>query len=164
MSLPKRNVRHSPKTVVRRSPIHGAGVFANRPLRRGSRIIEYRGERISQDEGDLRYPLPDRGPHHTFLFALDDEVVVDGGSRGNSARLINHSCQPNCESVIEDGKVWIYALLDIRKGEELSYDYHLHIDGRVSAADKARYPCACGARRCRGTLLDLKFKPAKRKR
>lgn len=125
--------------------------------------MEYRGQRISHDEGDRRYPLPRSGPHHTFLFAIDDDVVIDGGSGGNSARLINHSCDPNCESVIEGGRVWIHALRNIRKGEELSYDYHLHLEGRVTAADRKRYPCACGAANCRRTLLDPRWKPPHRR-
>ena len=152
-----------PKTVVRRSAIHGSGVFANRTIRKGERIIEYRGEQISVDEGDRRYPVPDEGVHHTFLFTLDDDVLVDGGSRGNSARLINHSCDPNAESLVEDDHISIYALRTIRKGEEITYDYHMEVPGRVTKADILQYPCACGARRCRGTLIDMK-RAKKRKR
>jgi uncharacterized protein len=149
--------RRSPRIVVRRSPIQGFGVFANRAIRKGTRIIEYKGDRITTAQGDRRYPVPRKGVHHTFLFAIDEDTVIDGNSNGNSARLINHSCAPNCESIVhEDDRVWIYARRNIRKGEELSYDYHMDVPGRITKADLARYPCACGAPRCRGTLIDLK--------
>jgi uncharacterized protein len=156
--------RRIPRTVVRRSPIQGKGVFANRAIRKGTRIIEYRGDRITTAQGDRRYPVPRKGVHHTFLFAIDDDLVIDGNSNGNSARLINHSCAPNCESIVEGDRVWIYAKRSIRKGEELSYDYHMDVPGRITKADMARYPCACGAPRCRGTLLDVKRHNRKQKR
>ena len=96
-------------------------------------------------------------PHHTFYFSLDDGVhVIDANVGGNSARWINHSCEPNCETEeTEDGRVYIQAIRDIRRGEELSYDYQLSVAGRVTAKEKKGYACRCGAPRCRGTMLDL---------
>lgn len=140
---------------VRSSKIHGKGVFATRRIPKGTRLIEYRGERISWEEADRRYD-DDIQPHHTFLFAVDDETVIDGGSRGNDARWINHSCDPNCEAVDEDGRIYIEAIRDIEPGEELTYDYSYILDEPHTAKVKARYPCHCGSPRCRGTILGNK--------
>lgn len=151
----RRDARHRPRTVVRKSGVHGRGVYANVPIAAGERIIEYRGDRISWVEGDSRYPvLHDTHPHHTFLFTIEDDVVIDGGSNGNSARLINHSCAPNCQSVTENGRVFIHALRDIEPGEELFYDYRLVLDGPRTPDAEARYACGCGASTCRGTMLE----------
>jgi uncharacterized protein len=141
---------------LRRSRIHGRGVFARVPIPAGTRIIEYRGERITNDEADARYPdEPDR-EHHTFLFSIDDEVVVDAAFKGNMARWINHSCDPNCDAVIEAGRIWIESIRDIAPGEELRYDYNFILPERHTPALKKRYPCVCGAPTCRGTILAKK--------
>jgi SET domain-containing protein len=142
--------------VIRKSAIAGKGAFATRRIPKGARIVEYTGERISQDEADRRYPYDPEVPHHTFLFNLEDDVVVDAAHRGNASRFINHSCEPNCEAVIEDGRIWIYALKAIPEGTELVYDYRFILDEPHTPAAKRRYPCRCGARRCRGTILAKK--------
>jgi SET domain-containing protein len=146
---------------VRNSPIHGRGVFATRTIAKGTDIIEYRGRRISMEEAD---ELPDSdpdNPFHTFLFELNDGRVIDAGVRGNAARWINHSCQPNCEPYEDaEGRVFIAAKRTIRAGEELAYDYKLNVPGRRTARLVASYACRCGAPRCRGTMLD----PGKRRR
>jgi SET domain-containing protein len=146
------------RLALRGSPIHGRGVFARVFIPAGTRLIEYRGERVSPEEGDERYIFyPERGETpHTFLFKVDDETVVDGGVRGNMARWINHSCDPNCEALIEDGRIYVDSLRDIAPGEELTYDYQLIVEERQTASVKRRYPCACGTARCRGTLLARK--------
>jgi uncharacterized protein len=142
---------------VRRSKIQGRGVFATRKIPKGTEIIEYKGEIISDKEADRRYPWNDEERHHTFLFQLDDGSIIDAGPRGNAAKYINHSCDPNCEAVEdEDGRVFIYALRDIRKGEELSYDYHFILEEPHNAANKKLYPCYCGTAKCRGTILAKK--------
>jgi uncharacterized protein len=142
---------------VRRSRIQGKGVFATRKIAAGTMIVEYRGERISDEEGDRRYPFEEDERHHTFLFRLEDGSVIDAaGRRGNAAKYINHSCDPNCEAVEEDGRIFIYALRDIRRGEELLYDYHYILDEPHNAANKKLYPCHCGADACRGTILARK--------
>jgi uncharacterized protein len=141
--------------IVRQSRIHGRGVFARRSIRKGARIVEYRGERISLAEADRRPDSDPGNPYHTFLFELNDGRVIDAASRGNAARWINHSCSPNCVPLEdEDGRVYIEARRAIRAGEELSYDYKLSVRGRVSAKMKRAYECRCGAPRCRGTMLD----------
>jgi uncharacterized protein len=141
---------------VRRSRIQGRGVFATRKISAGDRIIEYRGERIDEDEADRRYPWKDDELHHTFLFRLDDGSVIDADRGGNAAKYINHSCDPNCEALEEEGRIFIYALRDIRRGEELAYDYNFVLDEPHSAANKKLYPCYCGAQTCRGTILARK--------
>lgn len=141
---------------IRRSRIQGRGVFATRKIKASERVIEYRGERISDEEGDRRYPFDENERHHTFLFRLEDGSVIDAGHGGNAAKYINHSCDPNCEAVEEDGKILIYALQDIRKGEELTYDYNYILDEPHNAANKKLYPCHCGTANCRGTILAKK--------
>ena len=143
--------------VVRRSPVHGRGVFATRTIRKGADIIEYRGQRITMKEADRRPDSDPDNPYHTFLFELDDGRVIDAAVRGNAARWINHSCDPNCEPYEDDdGRVFIAARRTIRQGEELGYDYRLNVDGRITKDMREAYACRCGARRCRGTMLGKK--------
>jgi uncharacterized protein len=140
--------------TTRRSKVQGRGVFATRAFAEGERIVEYTGERISSDQADAQCP-DDEGAkrHHTFLFAVDDHVVIDGSIGGNDARFINHSCDPNCEVVITRGRVYIHALSDIEEGAELFYDYWYVTDESYTLDDLRRiYPCRCGSPKCRGTL------------
>ncbi|MCC6317356.1 MAG: SET domain-containing protein-lysine N-methyltransferase [Gemmatimonadaceae bacterium] len=141
---------------MRDSPIQGSGGFAVRVIPAGTRIVEYVGERLTPAESEARYPDVPGVRHHTFLFAIDDDVVIDAAVGGNEARFINHSCEPNCDAVIEDGRIWIESLRDIAPGEELAYDYAYILDERHSPAAKRRYPCQCGSRACRGTILGKK--------
>lgn len=139
--------------TVRNSPIHGKGVFARCAIAAGARIVEYTGERISGDEASARYGDEGSGQAHVVLFSLEDGTAIDGGRGGSEARFINHSCQPACQAVEEEGRIFIEALRTIAPGEELTYDYHLELPGRHTRAVKSRYPCRCGAPKCRGTLL-----------
>jgi SET domain-containing protein len=139
---------------VRRSRIHGSGVYAARRIRKGTRIVEYLGERISHDEADARYEAKGDDDGHTFLFVVNDRVVIDAGVDGNDARYINHSCDPNCETVIEGGRVFIEAVRTIRPGEELGYEYGLTWESTDDPEELANYSCRCGAKTCRGTMLD----------
>lgn len=157
-SKPAKTVRRR-KIIVRTSRIHGRGVYAARRIAKGERIIEYRGELISWKEADRRPPSDPDDPHHTFFFSLSNgKQVIDAGSGGNAARWINHSCDPNCETEEdEEGKrVFIQALRDIRRGEELFYDYSLILDERLTPTLKRNYECRCGSRDCRGTMLNIK--------
>jgi len=138
---------------VRRSAIHGVGGFATRRIRRGSRIIEYAGQRIGAAEGDRRYQDLDGEHAHVLLFVLDRRTVIDGGVGGNEARFINHSCEPNCRSVVVGKHVYIEAIRPIASGEELTYDYNLTRDVADSPEMEAKYVCFCGAKACRGTML-----------
>jgi hypothetical protein len=143
----------SRRIAVRRSGVHGKGVFALEPIAAGERLIEYKGERISWKEALRRHPHNPAEPNHTFYFALDSGKVIDGKVNGNSARWINHSCAPNCEAEEIDGHVYVHALRDIAEGEEVFYDYGLVIDARQTKKLKKEYECRCGARKCRGTML-----------
>lgn len=161
-SAATKNARRKPPYAVRHSPIHGRGVFATRTIRKGADIVEYRGRRIDVEEAD-NLPDSDPGnPFHTFLFELNDGRVIDAGVRGNAARWINHSCNPNCIPYEDDeGRVFIEAKRTIRAGEELSYDYKLNVPGRRSAKMLANYACRCGARRCRGSMVDPRRKKSR---
>jgi SET domain-containing protein len=150
-----------PLYVVRDSDIHGRGVFAARRIRKGTRILEYTGERISNKEADRRYDDTTMRRHHTFLFTLDSKTVIDGAIKtgGGDASFINHSCEPNCEAVITGRKIFIHALHTIEPGEELAYDYQYERTGENDAELERFYVCKCGAPSCRGSIM----KPAKKK-
>ncbi len=146
--------------AVRRSAIHGRGVFATRTIRKGAKIIEYRGDRTTWDVALERPASDPDNPHHTFFFETSDGTVIDANVRGNAARWINHSCDANAESFeYDDGRVFIVARRTIRPGEEITYDYRLSIDGRISKRTRAAYACHCGAAKCRGILLVEPRKP-----
>lgn len=141
---------------VRRSGVHGKGVFALQPIAAGERIIEYKGEIIGWPEALRRHPHDPADPNHTFYFSIDDKHVIDANVGGNAARWINHACDPNCQADEEDGRVFISALRDLAPGEELFYDYGLVIDERYTPALKKQYACRCGSPACRGTMLARK--------
>ena len=139
---------------VRESSIHGRGVFAARPIARGTRIIEYTGERISWDEADRREALKAEDDTHTMLFTVDKKTVIDATRRGSDARFINHACLGNCRSYIDGKRVYIEARRNIKPGEELCYDYKLSMDGeKITRKLRKAYACRCATPRCRGTLL-----------
>jgi uncharacterized protein len=146
---------------VRRSRVHGKGVFALRRIAAGERVIEYKGQVITWAQALRRHPHDPDDPHHTFYFHIDERHVIDAKVGGNAARWINHSCEPNCEAdeVLDErggGRVYIRALRDLHPGEELFYDYGLIIDERYSAKLKREYACRSGSPRCRGTMLARK--------
>ena len=145
--------RTGPRIQVRRSGVHGKGVFALAPFAKDERIVEYTGQIITWKEALRRHPHDPADPNHTFYFHIDDGRVIDGKFGGNAAKWINHSCQPNCEADEDDGRVWIKAKRAIKPGEELNYDYGLVLDGRHTAKIKKEFACRCGSRKCRGTLL-----------
>jgi uncharacterized protein len=141
---------------VRRSGVHGKGVFALQDIAEGETLIEYVGEVISWDEAQDRHPHDPKDPNHTFYFHVNEDKVIDALHGGNSSRWINHSCNPNCEADEENERIFIKALRNIHAGEELNYDYGLIIDEPYTKKLKAEYPCWCGAKNCRGTLLSPK--------
>jgi len=142
---------------VHPSPVQGLGGFATRPIARGTRVIEYTGERITHAEADARYDDARMPRHHTFLFTVDRLTVIDAAVGGSAARFLNHSCEPNCAPVVESGRVYIETGRDIRPGEELTYDYAYGREGGADEEQAERYACRCGARRCRGTLLSPRW-------
>ena len=145
---------------VRQSGIQGKGAFATAKIRKGQRVIEYAGERISNDEADSRYDETNMRRHHTFLFTVTARTVVDGAVNGNEAIYINHSCDPNCEAVIEGGRIFIEAVRTIHPGQELAYDYQYERTGEDDDEMERFYKCLCGAANCRGSIM--KSKPAPR--
>jgi SET domain-containing protein len=156
MKTPQAAARDSRRIQVRKSGVHGKGVFALRPIASGERIIEYKGEVISWREALRRHPHDPLDPNHTFYFHIDDKHVIDAKVGGNAARWINHACEPNCQADEDGGRVFISALADLSPGEELFYDYGLVIDERHTPKLKKQYACRCGSPRCRGTMLGRK--------
>jgi SET domain-containing protein len=146
---------------LRKSDIQGRGAFATRQIRRGQRIAEYTGEHIDNDEADRRYDDEKMKRHHTFLFIVNDDEVIDAAVGGNDSRFINHSCDPNCEAVVEGKRIFIYALRTIRPGEELAYDYQYERTKDHTDEDEQFYKCRCGAPDCRGSILAPE-KPARK--
>ena len=145
--------------VRKRSRIHGSGVFARRPIAKGTRVVEYTGERITHAEADRRYEDRAYEDNHTFLFMVDDKLVVDGGVGGSVARFINHSCDGNCEIEIDRRRIFIEAIRAITPGEELTYDYSLVRTPEDPPDVDEVFACRCGAATCRGSMMAAK-KPA----
>lgn len=151
------------KIAARLSPIHGNGVFATELIKKGERIVRYKGKLRTHAEVDEEYGDEDENGH-TFLFTLNDDYVVDANVGGNIARWINHSCKPNCESEIEENakgkshkdKVYIEAMRDIKAGEELTYNYGIVLDEPHTKKLKKMWACKCGAKNCTGTMLQPK--------
>lgn len=143
----------APPIRVRRSKIHGTGVFATRGIPKGVRLVEYVGERVSHAEADRRYAHKAPDDNHTFLFTVDARTVIDGGVGGNDARYINHSCDPNCETVVEDRRIYVETIRTIEPGEEIAYDYMIERDRDDPPDIDTVFGCRCGAQGCRGTML-----------
>jgi hypothetical protein len=154
----------SPLIEVRNSPVHGRGVFAVQPIKKGTRILEYLGDRVSHEAADKRYEDHDESDNHTFLFIVDKKTVIDAGVGGNDARFINHQCAGNCESVIENRRVFIDAVRDIETGQELGYDYEIGREKDDPPNVDEIYACRCGSPQCRGTMLWPAKKPAPKRR
>ena len=131
---------------VKKSKIDKNGLYANRNIKQGTRIIEYKGKIISnrQSEEDSKFD----NDKAIYLFKINKKYDLDGDFKFNTARLINHSCDPNCEVFGSGLKVWVYAMKNIKKGEELSYDYGFNYD-----KDYKNFPCKCGSKKCAGYIV-----------
>lgn len=132
--------------VFRSSAIHGTGAFARTTIPAGTRVIEYVGEIISKAESLKRCEEDNQ-----YIFTLDDERDLDGNVPWNPARFINHSCEPNCEAELADGRIFIIARRDISPGEEATFNYGYDLE------DYKKYPCKCGAPRCVGYIVAEEF-------
>ena len=143
----------NPYFEVRTTKIQGKGAFAIRNIKKGTRLIEYLGQRISWRTADKRYDDEKMGRHHTFLFTVDDKVVIDAAVNGNDARFLNHSCDGNCEAITERKRIFIEARRSIKAGEELLYDYQYERSEDHTEEDEKFYACRCGSPKCRGSIL-----------
>lgn len=152
-----RNRGKSTFCEVRESPIHGRGVFATRFIPESTRIIEYIGERISKEESERRgWAQMERaqttGEAGVYIFTLDEKWDLDGNFPQNIARLINHSCSPNCEAFIERKRIWIWALRDIEPEEELVFNYGFDLE------NYEEHPCRCGSPNCPGFIIGAEYR------
>jgi uncharacterized protein len=150
--------------VVRQSSVHGYGAFATHDIAKGDVVDEYRGERITHAQANERYVTRDINDNHTFLLTLDDDYVIDGGHGGNDTRFINHKCDPNCETVTRDSRVFIVATKAIRAGEELGFEYNIGREDDDPENVDEIYACRCGSPKCRGTILWPAKRPKPRSR
>ena len=141
-----------PLILFKPSPIHGTGGFARVNIRRGKRIIEYVGPKISKAEAQAELLKP-----NYYIFTLDETHDIDGSVPWNVARLLNHSCEPNCEAEVVRGRIWIYALRAIKAGAELTFNYSHGLE------DYEQYPCHCGAPNCVGYMVAEEFFPTLRR-
>jgi len=144
---------------LRRSRIQGVGAFALQDIPKGTRVIEYTGERITNAVADRRYEHDTTRRHHTFLFVLNQRTIIDAANGGNESMFINHSCRPNCEAEIVRGRIWIEAIRNIAAGAELTYDYQFENDPEYTEADLRFYACRCAADACRGTIVKTRRRP-----
>lgn len=158
----------SRRIQVRRSPIHGNGVFAATDLAAESRVIEYKGLRLRHAKADVLYE-GNAETGHTFLFTLNDDYVIDANQGGNDARWINHSCAPNCQAFLIEhegrdrrlDRVVIETIRPIKQGEELAYNYAITLAERHTPRLKKLWECRCGAANCTGTMLKSRPRRAK---
>jgi len=134
------------KYFRKKSGINNLGLFAKSDINKGEKVIEYKGRKFThkQVEEDDRFD----NSKAIYLFTLNERYVLDGDTKTNTAKYINHSCDPNCEVDIINGKIWIIAIKDIKKGDELSYDYGFGYD-----ADFRQFPCKCGSKNCCGYIV-----------
>ena len=141
--------------TVRRSRVHGRGLFARTPYAPGDLVGEYRGRVIDAASEDETSSARNADPSYTLLFDIDDQLTIDAGVDGNSIRFINHSCDPNCETSVAGDRVFVHALRLIEPDEELTYDYNLRPGDPAESLDA--YACRCGSTMCRGTMIDAEL-------
>jgi SET domain-containing protein len=152
-SIPEKPLRQPRYLKVQRSPLAGLGVFTSRPVKKGTLLLEYLGERISHEEAGERYYAATEPDAFVLLFTVNRKVVIDGGVGGRAARYVNHSCQPNCEADEIGGRIFITSIRDIAAGEELTYDYNMEAPSPLPRDWRRRYACRCGTPRCRKTIV-----------
>ena len=131
---------------IKKSNIDNKGLIAAKKIKKGSKIIEYKGKLISKKESDDNPKFDNT--KRIYIFEINKRYDLDGDFKFNTARLINHSCNPNCEVIGEGLKLWIQSIKDIKKGEELSYDYGFSFD-----QDFKNYPCKCNSLNCCGYII-----------
>ena len=138
----------------KKSPLHGSGLFAKNDIKKGAKVIQYIGDKVTKKEGDkradkqIRKAKKDKNNGMVYVFELNKRYDIDGDVDYNFAKYINHSCNPNCEVYGTGLKVWVYAIKDIKKGEELTYDYGFSFD-----EDYKDFPCRCRSKNCVGYIV-----------
>ena len=139
--------------IVQQSRIHHKGVFAKKLIPQGTRILEYKGRKITKKQADKLYESMNEGASQalTYLFDLNSKHDLDGNIKGNTAKYINHSCEPNCEAIHEGNQIFIEALKDISEGEELTYHYGFILD------EYEEHPCRCNTPSCVGYIIDKEY-------
>ncbi len=145
--------RADPVWRIGPSAIQGTGLFAQTRIPRGFRVIEYVGEKITKSEA-----LERCARQNASIFYLDDQFDLDGSGPGNPARFINHSCLPNCDAELIEGRLWIIARRDLEPGEEITFNYGYDLE------DLADHPCHCGAPDCVGVIVAAEFFDTVRRR
>ncbi len=141
--------------IVKKSKVHGSGVFAKTDIKKNVKIIQYIGEKVSKSEGDKRSEnrikryLNSKKTGSVYIFELNSKYDIDGSPLYNKARYINHSCKPNCEVEIKNGKIWIKSIKNIKKDDELSYDYGYDFDPE----DFMDHLCKCKSKNCVGYIV-----------
>ena len=161
--MPEKQPTKSEWIEVKNSKIHNNGVFAAKDIPKGTKVIEYKGNKLTKDQSDdrateieeMNKSNPDYGA--VYIFELNKKYDIDGSPEWNTARWINHSCEPNCEIDIIKDHIWVIALKDIKKGEEISYNYGYDID------DFKDHPCKCGSKKCVGYILEEDLWPKLKK-
>jgi SET domain-containing protein len=128
------------------SRIAGQGLFAGQEIKQGTKILRYIGEKITQEESDRRLAAG-----NVYIFGLDERYSIDGSMRKNTARYINHACDPNCHTEQFGNTIWLVAIRDIVAGEELTYNYGYEMN------DEPAEPCHCGAKHCCGYILGPQY-------
>jgi uncharacterized protein len=139
---------------LRGSQIDGLGAFARKDIPKGTRVIEYAGQRISNALLERRYGDESSDKHHTFIFILSSRTCIDAAYNGNEARFVNHSCDPNCETTMHGRRIWIETIKDVPAGTELAYDYMYDDEPGYTEADLRFHGCRCGAPNCRRTIVN----------
>ncbi len=147
----------------RNSDIHGTGVYAAKPIPTGKRVIEYLGEKIGKEESERRANMQmehaeKTGDAAVYIFTLNKKWDIDGNVPWNTARLLNHSCAPNCEAWVEEKQIFLYSLRDVDTGEELTFDYGFDIENYED------HPCLCGNDNCVGYIVGRDHWPELKKR
>ncbi len=158
MTSAKQKKKINKYCYLNQSKIHNKGIFALKDIKTGTRIIEYTGELVTKQEGDkrdaqmLQKSKKNQALGSTYIFYIDKKFDLDGNTKTNYAKYINHSCEPNCKYKIKNKRVWIYAKKNIPKDEELTYNYGIEWNPKTYK----NYPCKCGSKKCAGYMLEEK--------
>ncbi|MFC1685881.1 SET domain-containing protein [Nanoarchaeota archaeon] len=145
--------------LLKESCIHSNGIFASKNISKGTRVIEYVGDKVTKKESDKRSDLTfernEKDENHgmVYIFELNKKYDIDGDVSWNTAKYINHSCNPNCEVEIKKGEIWVVAIKNIKEGDEISYDYGYDLDGFED------HPCCCKSKNCVGYIVSEDERP-----